>query len=94
MEISVRPGDTLSSLSQLFKIPLQLIVDSNSHVNPMEMKTKEKIKIPGHVLNPYTIKEGDTFAKIADQRNIEVDSLFLLNQNKVAKSSLTVIAHR
>jgi g-D-glutamyl-meso-diaminopimelate peptidase len=50
----------------------------------MEMKTKEKIKIPGHVLNPYTIKEGDTFAKIADQRNIEVDSLFLLNQNKVA----------
>ncbi|ULT55652.1 M14 family metallopeptidase [Neobacillus drentensis] len=84
MEIILRPGDTLSSLSRLFKIPLKLIVDSNSHVNPNKMKSKEKIKIPGHVLNPYTIKEGDTFAKIAEQKNMEVDSLFLLNQTKDA----------
>ncbi len=80
MEISVRPEDTLSYLSKLFKIPLQLILDSNSHVNPMDMKPADKIHLPGYVSVPYTIKEGDTFGKISVLRGIELDSLFLLNQ--------------
>ncbi|MEH7414140.1 M14 family metallopeptidase [Neobacillus drentensis] len=82
MEIYVRPGDTLSYLSQLFNIPLQLILDSNLHVMPTEMKPSDKIHLPGYVLVPYIIKEGDTFKKISSQRGIEIDTLILLNQTK------------
>ncbi|PLS01756.1 M14 family metallopeptidase [Neobacillus cucumis] len=82
MEICVRTGDTLSYLSELFNVPLYLIMESNSNINPTEMKPAEKVRLPGYVSVPYTIKEADTFEKIAKIRGVEVDSLLLLNQTK------------
>jgi len=82
MEISVRTGDTLAYLSELFNIPLQLIIDSNPDINPAAINTAEKIQLPGYVSVPYTINEGETFEQIAVSKGIKVDSLLLLNQTR------------
>jgi g-D-glutamyl-meso-diaminopimelate peptidase len=80
MEIRVRPGDTLSHYSHLFKVPLNLIIDSNPHVDPEHLKQGRKIKIPGRISVPYCVKYGDTFSKIAASKNIPLDALAVLNQ--------------
>jgi len=82
MEVIIRPGDTLSYFSSLFKLPLNLIVDSNSNINSDNLKVSQKILLPGYVPVAYTIKEGDTFWKIAAAKKLAVDTLLLLNQNK------------
>lgn len=80
MEVLVRTGDSLSYYSSLFKIPLNLILDSNPNANPTNLKISEKIAIPGYQLISYTIKKNDTFSKIAASRNYSIDALMLLNQ--------------
>lgn len=80
MEVRVRSGDTLSYYGRLFKVPLDLIVDSNESAHSSSLKIAEKIKIPGYVSVPYTIQEDDTFWKIGNVKNIPLDALMLLNQ--------------
>ncbi|QCJ43463.1 LysM peptidoglycan-binding domain-containing protein [Bacillus sp. S3] len=84
MEIIVRSEDTLSYFGNLFMVPVHLIIDSNPKVDPDNLRPGEKIQVPGYISVPYTIKEGDTFWKIADEKNLAVDSLLLLNQTKDA----------
>ncbi|MEH7332918.1 M14 family metallopeptidase [Neobacillus drentensis] len=85
MEIIVRSGDTLSYLSNLYMVPLELIIDSNPDVDPIHLKVSEKILLPGFISVPYTIKKDDTFWKIAHSKNIDVDAILLLNQNLDSK---------
>ena len=80
MEIKLRPGDTLWYYSQLFMVPLNLILDSNPSVNPNKLAVSETIQIPGFESQVHQIKHGETLWKIAGVRNISVDSLLLLNQ--------------
>ncbi|CAI9388723.1 M14 family metallopeptidase [Niallia sp. Sow4_A1] len=80
MEIKLRPGDTLWYYSQLFMVPLNLILDSNPSVNPNKLAVSETIQIPGFESQVHQIKQGDTLWKIAGARNISVDSILLLNQ--------------
>ncbi|MCB5235826.1 M14 family metallopeptidase [Niallia circulans] len=80
MEIKLRPGDTLWYYSQLFMVPLNLILDSNPSVNPNKLAVSETIQIPGFESQVHQIKQGETLWKIAGVRNISVDSLLLLNQ--------------
>ncbi|MGG3469993.1 M14 family zinc carboxypeptidase [Neobacillus pocheonensis] len=82
MEIIVRSGDTFSYLSNLFMVPLNLIVDSNPKIDPANMKVSEKIQLPGYISIPYTIKEADTIWKIAESKHLAVDAIQILNQNK------------
>lgn len=82
MEIIVRSGDTLSYLSNLFMVPLDLIVDSNPKIDPVNMKVSEKIQLPGYISIPYTIKNGDTIWKIAQSKHLAVDAIQILNQGK------------
>lgn len=81
MKITVRSGDTFWHYSQLFMIPLHLLIDSNRNMNPNALKVGEIVNIPGFTAQAYTIKTGDTFWKLASQRNISLDALLLLNQN-------------
>lgn len=81
MEIKVRPGDTLWYYSQLFMVPLNLIIDSNPNIDPNHIKSSSLIQIPGFESQSLTIRDGDTLWKIAGKRNISVDSLLLLNQD-------------
>ncbi|VEF46900.1 gamma-D-glutamyl-L-diamino acid endopeptidase I [Bacillus freudenreichii] len=82
MEVKVRSGDTLWHYSLLFHIPFILILDSNTNLaNPNALQVGQTIQIPGFRIGAYTIQQGDTFWKIAQSRNVDIDALLLLNQN-------------
>ena len=80
MEVKVRSGDTLWYYSQLFMVPLNLIIDSNPNLNSENIASYETIRIPGFDTRILTIRDGDSLWKIAGARNISVDSILLLNQ--------------
>lgn len=82
MQILVRSGDSLWYYSQLFLIPIQLIIDSNPSVNPSALQSGQRVHIPGFTMQTYQIAQGDTFWKIARRRNLTVDALQMVNQDK------------
>ncbi|OCA84328.1 peptidase M14 [Bacillus sp. FJAT-27225] len=79
MDITVRRGDTLWYYSQLFKITLQLIVDSNRGINTQALAIGQRIRIPGFVATRYQIRPGDTLWRIAQSRNLSLDAVLLVN---------------
>ncbi len=81
MQVRIRRGDTLWYYSQLFYIPVQLIIDSNPSSQEKSLQIGQDIMIPGFDIEQYTIKEDDTPWKLARKRNLDVDALLLLNQN-------------
>ncbi|MEH7302507.1 M14 family metallopeptidase [Neobacillus drentensis] len=81
MDIIVRQGDSLWHYSQLFKIDMQLINDSNRAVQPNALSIGQKIRIPGFVAQEYQIRQGDTLWKIAQNRNLPLETLQLVNPN-------------
>ncbi|MFD1736538.1 M14 family metallopeptidase [Bacillus salitolerans] len=78
MKVTVRQGDTLFYYSQLYEVPLYLLIQSN-HVDPMNLKIGSEVYIPGFVKNKYVISAGDNLAAIAQNRNTSLDALILLN---------------
>ncbi|MBS5910458.1 M14 family metallopeptidase [Paenibacillus macerans] len=79
MRIQVRAGDTLWYYSQLFNLPLQLIVDSNAGVDAANLAVGQEVNIPGFLVSEYQIKPGDSLWKLARDRGISLDMLILLN---------------
>lgn len=79
VDIIVRPGDSLWHFSEVFKIPLQLILDSNEDINPQFLRVGQRVRIPGFVTNNYQIKQGDSFWQIAQSRNLPLVALLLVN---------------
>lgn len=80
MKAKIRQGDTFWYLSQLFNLPLKLVMDSNRGMNPAELKIGQTVEIPGYRVNKYTIKAEDTLWRIAKQLQLSVDAILLLNQ--------------
>lgn len=81
MDITVRRGDSYWYYSQMFRIPLQLILDSNRNVPANQLSVGQTIKIPGFVVTNYQVVRGDTLWAIAARRNLSADSLLLVNPN-------------
>ncbi|MFC5734198.1 M14 family metallopeptidase [Cytobacillus gottheilii] len=81
MKIIVRSGDSLWYYSQLFMVPLNLIIDSNPNINPSALQIGQEVQIPGFSIERYTVKRGDTFWKLSAGRHLSADALLLLNQN-------------
>ncbi|WP_079505676.1 M14 family metallopeptidase [Mesobacillus jeotgali] len=81
MDIYVRRGDSFWYFSNLFNIPLQLIIDSNPELDPDALAVGRTVKIPGFAAVDYRIRAGDTLWQIARSRNIQVDALLLANRN-------------
>jgi len=81
VRVSLRSGDTLWYYSQLFQLPLQLILDSNPGVSPSNLQVGQTIQIPGYIAGDYTVAPGDTLWQIATARGIPLDAIFLLNQD-------------
>ncbi len=81
MDVFVRRGDSFWYYSQVFNLPLQLIIDSNRNINPQAFAIGQRIRIPGYVAVNYQIQPGDSLWEIARRRNVPVDSLFLVNPN-------------
>ncbi|MCA1054820.1 M14 family metallopeptidase [Rossellomorea aquimaris] len=81
MKITVRKGDTFWYYSQLFFLPIDLLIDSNPSLDPDDLKIGAEVEIPGFVKERYTIQQGDTFWNLALQKNIGVDAVLLVNEN-------------
>ncbi|WNF23844.1 M14 family metallopeptidase [Mesobacillus jeotgali] len=81
MDIYVRRGDSFWYFSNIFNIPLQLIIDSNRDIDPNELDVGQTVRIPGFAAVDYRIRAGDTLWKIAQSRNLQVDALLLANRN-------------
>ncbi|WP_227938191.1 M14 family metallopeptidase [Alkalihalobacillus deserti] len=79
MNIRVRQGDSFWYYSQLFNIPLPLIVDSNLDVNPNALQIGQIIRVPGYYVNFYTIQPGDTIWVISNRLGFHPDMLQLVN---------------
>lgn len=79
MDVFVRPSDSFWYYSQIFNIPLQLIVDSNKNMNPEALTINEQVRIPGYVTRSYTITRGDSIWAIAQKVNLPADTIFLVN---------------
>ncbi len=81
MIITVRTRDTFWYYSELYNIPLNLLVDSNRNINPANLSVGMTVRIPGYRIQLYTIRQGETLWQIAQQRRIAVDAILLLNSN-------------
>jgi g-D-glutamyl-meso-diaminopimelate peptidase len=81
MDIYVRRGDSFWYFSNIFNIPLQLIIDSNRDIDPNALDVGQTVRIPGFAAVDYRIRAGDTLWKIAKSRNLQVDALLLANRN-------------
>jgi len=79
VRVVLRSGDTLWGYSQLFQVPLQLIIDSNKAVDPDQLTVGQTILIPGYIAGDYTIAPGDTIWQIAANRGLPLDAILLLN---------------
>ncbi|MGE7185857.1 M14 family metallopeptidase [Peribacillus sp. NPDC006672] len=81
MDVFVRQNDSLWYYSQLFKVNYQLIIDSNSGIDPLALMIGQQIKIPGFTTTGYKIKRGDSIWAIAKSHNLSLDAIFLVNPN-------------
>lgn len=91
MHIFVRPGDSVAYYSQLFRIPMQLILDSN---DSLTLTAGHAIKIPGFITRTYTIQRNDSLSQIADKLNLHIDALLLMNptlQKEKLKTGLKIM---
>ncbi|RZT22378.1 M14 family metallopeptidase [Fictibacillus sp. BK138] len=79
MEILVRNGDSLWYYSRLLSIPYTLIKDSNPNVHSGNIEAGKIVHLPGVAVQRYKIKNGDTFFKIAEEKDIPIDALYLFN---------------
>ncbi|KIL45988.1 M14 family metallopeptidase [Jeotgalibacillus campisalis] len=79
MDIIVKERDTFSLYSQLFSVPLDLIVDSNPDADPNVLMIGQAVKIPGYTIWQYTIQQGDTFWTIHNRFSIPIQRLRFVN---------------
>lgn len=79
MHIFVRPDDSIAYYSQLFHIPMQLILDANLPLTPDTLTVGQSIKIPGFITRTYTIQPDDSLCRIANRLHLNIDALSLLN---------------
>lgn len=80
MQVQVRRRDSLWYYSQLFALPLRLILDSNPGLDPDRLAAGNSVAIPGWAAADYLLQPGDSFWRLSRQRGIPIDALYLLNQ--------------
>lgn len=80
MQIIVQPGDTFWNYSQMFGIPLPLIIDSNRGLDSMNIQPGQQVNIPGFIMQPHTIQQGDTFFTLANRYHIPLQHLLFVNR--------------
>ncbi|GGE46805.1 peptidase M14 [Pullulanibacillus camelliae] len=79
MKVTVRESDTFFYYSQLFDIPLALILASNRELDAEQLQPEQQVSIPGYVKHAVKIGPGDSLWRIATQRQLPLDALLLMN---------------
>lgn len=80
MDIPIASGDTFWLYSQVFGVPIRLIIDSNPGVSPTSLIVGRSVKIPGFVEERYVIRPGDTLWNISQQQNVPLTWIQLKNR--------------
>ena len=79
MIINVQRGDSLWKYSQLFELPLQLLIDSNSQIDAKALQIGQVVQIPGYRLQVYTVMPGDSLWAIEQRFGIKHNQLLYMN---------------
>lgn len=79
MEVYVRSGDSLWYYSQLFNVPLELIIQSNPTISASQLYIGQSLQIPGYEAKSYQVKPNDTLWKIATNHQISADAIIRVN---------------
>jgi g-D-glutamyl-meso-diaminopimelate peptidase len=83
VKVQLRKGDSLWYYSQLFRLPLNLIVDSNRSINNYDqLAVGQDVALPGFRSRDYHVQSGETVWSIAHKHKLSLDALMLLNQQK------------
>ncbi len=80
MFVEGRNGDSLWYYSQLFDIPLQLLLDSNRKLERDRSLEGREVTIPGYIKKQYVLDKEETVWSIITERQLSMDSIDLLNQ--------------
>ena len=77
---TVKSGDTLSGIANMFGTTYQKLAEINGIVDPNKIYPGQVLKINGtSSAATYTVKSGDTLSEIAQKYNTTVDSLVSKN---------------
>src|SRR5690606_16581355 len=66
-------------ISQWFRVPLALLLDSNPAIDPQALQPGQSVEVPGYVTASHTLQAGDTLWRIAQSRGLALDALLLAN---------------
>jgi LysM repeat protein len=82
---TIQPGDTLFGLARRFNTTIEALIRANPEINPNVLYIGQQICIPlpsgqcPRGSEPYTIRPGDTFFRLAQRFNVTVTVLLELN---------------
>lgn len=79
MKVKGHADHSLWYYSQLFDVPLSLIMDSNINLQINDTLHDKVINIPGYIIKEYIVTKDDSIDSIATQLNINIESLYMLN---------------
>ncbi len=85
---TVRTGDTLSSIAAMFKIPVNTILWANDLSRSSSLRVGETLTILPIPGVPYTVKKGDTIARIATRYG--GDPAEIMSYNGIDETTLAV----
>jgi peptidoglycan endopeptidase LytE len=74
----VKKGDTLSSLSRKYSIPLSELKDINN-LSSTKLKIGQQILVKRVLPRTYTVRKGDNIYKIAKRFHVDIDELRDIN---------------
>ena len=83
----VRPGETLSGISELYDVPVAVIVDLNDIPDPDNLVVGQRLRLPegtevpeqADAPGPYTVQPGDTLSAIAVVYGVSINDLMAAN---------------
>ena len=83
----VRPGETLTGISELYDVPVAVIVDLNDIPDPDNLVVGQRLRLPegtevpeqADAPGPYTVQPGDTLSAIAVVYGVSINDLMAAN---------------
>jgi murein DD-endopeptidase MepM/ murein hydrolase activator NlpD len=72
---TVKPGDTLSTISSRFRVPVHLISKSSGIRSDSTLRVGQKITIPNRPGIYYRIKAGDRLARVASYYSVSIEDI-------------------
>jgi len=89
----IQSGDTLTKIARRYGVPLRVLRDMNSSLNPRRLRIGKVIRVPSGVVKlesgkgmfgnsaiwPYRVRKGDTLFSIARRYKVRLRTLIRLN---------------